>query len=135
MPKFKLLQRRDMPFMAEKPGETIAIDWFDHVADIEATGLEDAYDLTQNGNDRFWDPEQSPMEQANYTLTWTRDHRVTLTEAGHRLKHPEANDSLRSFSVGDVMIDEDGNISMVSGVGFVPLVVWDAFYVVQEVAS
>jgi len=112
-----LLRHSDHPalFSAAKSGETVTKDSFHHVAIVEAGDTDEAYALTQNGNPNLDNP----------TRTWARDHRVTLTTEGERLKCRGMNDSLRSLSVGDILIHrESGEVWMVDDIGW--LMVEDA---------
>jgi len=112
-----LLRHSDHPnlFGAEKSRSAVTKDSFHHVATVEAENTDEAYALTQNGNPNLDNP----------TKTWARDHRVTLTSEGERLKCREMNDSLRSLSVGDILIHkESGEVWMVDRCGW--LLVEDA---------
>jgi hypothetical protein len=104
---------------------------FHHVADIEAENTDDAFALTQNGNHVFIDP--TVRIQPNPSLTWAREPRVTLTAAGERLKCRKLNDSLRSLSVGDILIHiESGEAWMVDSYGFVLAEDMGRYYHVAE---
>ena len=107
MPVFKVLLKSGLADLDDLYGPllkcVIPKSGFNHVADIEAEDIHNALALVQNGG---------PFIQ-NATGTWAKEPWVTLTSEGDRLKCLEFNDSLCSLSIGDILIDEDGNAWMV----------------------
>lgn len=122
---FAVLHRTDSRFECEKPGEVVAKDRFHYVTDVAAATIDEAWSLTQNGYPGF-------SEQYNPTGTWTKDKRNYLTPEGYRLRHTEANDSLRSTSVGDIIVDREGEAWMCDPMGWLRLVDDNARYIVAE---
>lgn len=122
---FAVLHRTDTHFDCEQPGEVVPKDAFHYVTDVAADSLDEAYALTQNGYPGF-------NKQFNPTGTWTKDKRNYLTPEGYRLRHTEMNDSLRSTSVGDIIVDREGEAWMVDSMGWLRLVDDNARYIVAE---
>jgi len=72
---------------------------FRHIANIHNVETPDeAYELTNNGS--------PAVNEHTETGSWVDMPQVTLTEEGQRMVHPESG-SLRSTSVGDIIIDEE----------------------------
>lgn|GEM_PF-4645804 len=93
--KFKVFLQSDRAFMRGALGEPVAFPGdYRYTATIEADSLRGAFSVTQNGDD-LWIGYPS-----------------TLTAA------PHAEQGARSFSVGDVLIDEHGHIIRCAPVGW-----------------
>ena len=126
MPQFSILLRHPM-YSFPAPGHHADKHEFHYVADIEAENTDDAFAKTQNGNPDFIDP--TLRVQPNPTLTWAKQPNVTLTSEGERLKCRRLNDSLRSLSVGDILIhQESGEVWMVDSFGFLLAEDIDGYY-------
>lgn len=92
---------------------------FQHVATIEADSLEDAFTKTQNGS-HPGDFEPEGWVGQPYAK------RAEVQEYHHRAGKPQHESDfqakryaeLRSASVGDVLIAEDGTATMIDRIGF-----------------
>jgi hypothetical protein len=122
---FSVLHRTDTHFECEEPGEVLRKDAFHYVADVKAGSIEEAYALTQNGNPNF-------STKYNSTATWTKDARNYLTPEGYRLFCVPLNCSLRSTSVGDIIVDREGEAWMVGPMGWIRLNEDNGRYIVAE---
>ena len=109
--RYDILLRTGSHFSCEATGETVHKDAFHLVAVVTADSIDQAYALTQNGNPDL-DTE---------TKTWARDRRVALTIEGIRLRCIKMNGSLRSTSVGDIIVGLDGAAWMVDSCGWLRL--------------
>ena len=112
MPAFLILLRTDTHlFECEPAGAKVRKDAFHFVAIVSAMTIDEVYSRCQNGN----------PDLDNETKTWAKDARVDLSFEGDRLRCPKMNDSLRSVSVGDVVIDHDDKLWMVDSCGWMRL--------------
>ena len=100
--KFKVLLRHPIATRITEPADKHD---FHYVADITAKSIEDVYCLTQNGNPNI----------KNETGTWAKEPYAQLTKEGERLQW---DGSLRSLSIGDIVVGPDNKIFMVAGIGW-----------------
>lgn len=109
MPRFAVLIAHPLHFGLLKPGDKVEKWDYHHIADIEAENTDEAYERCQNNIPHRTDPDGS----------WAREAHVTLTPEGERLKYRQGNDSIRSLSVGDILIhEESGEHYIVASAGF-----------------
>lgn len=109
-------------FETEDPGKSVRKDLFRYLAEIKTTNRDEAYALTQNGN----------PDLDNQTQTWAKDNRAYLTDEGKRLRDSVASQSLRSTSVGDIIVEPDGRAWMCEAMGWLRLVDQGSEYLICE---